>query len=59
MYDLGGKLLNTFNTTAACAEFFCKDAGYINHNLKYSKKIRLDGEWYHISRFNEKIKETI
>lgn len=51
MYDLDGNLVQYFNTTQDCANYFDKiDRDYINHNLKYCKKIRKDGKWYIISR---------
>lgn len=53
LYDLNKNMLNRFATTYECACFFGKDAIYINHNLKYCKKIRRDGEWYLISRLDK------
>ena len=50
VYDLEGKLVKEFETTAECAEFFDKEREYINHHLKYYKKIRKDEKWYKMSR---------
>lgn len=50
MYDLEGNLIKYFKSTLECAEYFDKDREYINHSLKYYKKIRKDGKWYKIGR---------
>ena len=50
MYGVDGNLLKEFETTRDCAEYFEKDREYINHNLKYYKKIRKDNVWYKLSR---------
>lgn len=50
VYNVKGELLKEFETTKECAEYFEKDREYINHNLKYSKKIRKDGLWFVLSR---------
>ena len=40
LYDVNMNFIREFKTTYECAEFFDKDVGYINHNLKYYQKIR-------------------
>jgi len=50
VYDVKGELIKEFETTKDCAEYFEKEREYINHNLKYYRKIRKDGEWYILSR---------
>lgn len=55
LYDLNNNLLKEFSTTEECANYFGKEREYINHNLKYCKKIRKDGEWFVIRR--EKIEK--
>ena len=50
MYDLNYNFICKFDTTADCAIFFDYEREYINHNLKYCKKIRKNGKWYIISR---------
>jgi hypothetical protein len=50
VYGMDGKLEYEFETTQDCADFFEKDKDYINHNVKYCKKIRRDGVWYSLSR---------
>ena len=50
MYDTEGNFIRKFETTEECADYFDKERDYINHNLKYCKKIRKDGRWYVISR---------
>lgn len=55
LYDLDGVLLKEFSTTEECADYFDKDREYINHNLKYCKKIRKNGKWFVIRR--EKIEK--
>lgn len=54
MYDTEGNFLRKFETTSECAEYFEKDREYINHSLKYCRKIRKDGKWYVIRRDYEK-----
>lgn len=53
VYDMDGKLVKEFETTIDCADYFEKEREYINHNLKYCKKIRKDGKWYKISRIKK------
>ena len=53
LYDLKGNLLLEFESTNDCAKYFEKDCEYINHNLKYCKKIRKNGKWFIISRRKE------
>lgn len=50
LYDLNYKFIEKFETTGECAVFFGYDREYINHSLKYYKKIRKNGKWYIISR---------
>ena len=50
MYDTDNNFIRKFETTQECAEFFNKERAYINHSLKYRKKIRKDGKWYVIKR---------
>lgn len=51
MFDLDGKFIKKFNTTKECAEYFNVEPEYINHNLKYCKKIRYQNyKWFIISR---------
>ena len=50
IYDLEGNLVKEFETTSECAEYFNKEKDYINHNLKYYKKIRKDNIWYVLKR---------
>lgn len=50
VYDMDGNLVMSFETTKECAEYFDKDRDYINHNIKYYKKIRKDDKWYKLSR---------
>lgn len=50
LYSLDGKFIREFATTEECGDYFDKDKEYINHNLKYYKKIRKDGVWYLIKR---------
>ena len=57
LYDLDGVLLKEFETTEECGEYFEKDREYINHNLKYCKKIRKNGKWFVIRR--EKIEKWV
>ena len=57
LYDVNMNFIKEFKTTYECAEFFDKDVGYINHNLKYYQKIRKDGVWYIIKRDFEKEKK--
>jgi hypothetical protein len=53
LFDIEGNFLKKFETTNECGEYFGKDREYINHNLKYCKKIRKDCKWYVIRRKNE------
>ncbi len=53
MYDLDGNFIKEFETTALCADFFEKEADYINHSLKYYKKIRKDNQWFVIKRVKD------
>ena len=55
LYDLDKNFICKFETTSDCGDFFNYDREYINHNLKYCKKIRKNGKWYIISR--EEIKK--
>lgn len=55
LYNLDYSLICKFETTEECAVFFGCERQYINHNLKYCKKIRKNGEWFIISR--EEIKK--
>jgi len=55
MYDMEGKLIETFNTTGECAEYIGCEPMYIYHNLKYCKRIRCDNRWYTISRELKKV----
>ena len=57
LYDVNMNFIREFKTTYECAEFFDKDVGYINHNLKYYQKIRKDRTWYIIKRDFEKEKK--
>lgn len=57
MYDLEGNLIKCFTSTLECALYFDKDREYINHNIKYYKKIRKDGKWYKIRRMMSNEKE--
>lgn len=50
LYDLEGNMIHRFSKTSECADFFNYSNEYINHNLKYSDKIRKDNKWYRISR---------
>lgn len=50
MYDLGNNLIQVFDTTNECANFFGCDNMYINHNLKYCSKKRKDDKWYVLKR---------
>ena len=50
MYDTEGNFIRKFDTTSDCADYFYKDREYINHSLKYYKRIRKDGKWYVIRR---------
>ena len=51
MFDLEGNFIKKFETTLECAMYFDVDPLYINHNLKYCKKIRYKKyKWYKISR---------
>lgn len=50
LYDINMNLIKKFETTKECAEFFEKNAEYINHSLIYNSKIRKGDEWYIISR---------
>ena len=53
MYDLEGNLIKEFESTRLCADYFEKEAEYINHSLKYYKKIRKDDKWYIIKRIKD------
>lgn len=50
LYDADMNFIKKFETTQECADFFEKEMDYINHNLKYCKKIRKDDKWYVIKR---------
>ena len=50
LYDLNMNLIKKFDSTHECADFFEKEREYINHNLKYCKKIRKDDKWFIIKR---------
>lgn len=50
LYDADMNFIRMFETTHECADFFDKDRDYINHNLKYCKKIRKDDKWFVIKR---------
>ena len=53
LYDTEGNFIKKFETTEECGEYFEKDREYINHSLKYYKRIRKDDKWYVIRRNNE------
>ena len=55
LYDTNYNFICKFDTTRDCAEWFDKDREYINHSLKYCKKIKKNYKWYIISR--EEIKK--
>lgn len=55
LHRVDGTFIEKFNTTRDCADYFNKDREYINHNLKYCKKIRKNGKWFVIRR--EKIEK--
>lgn len=51
MFDMDGNFLRKFENTLECAIYFNVEPEYINHNLKYCKKIRYKRyKWYKISR---------
>jgi len=50
VYDVDGNLVKEFKTTKECAEYFDKERDYINHNLKYYKKIRQNDVWFILKR---------
>lgn len=52
LYDLDYNLIEKFETTRKCAEYFEYEKDYINYNLNYCKKIRLkrENKWFIISR---------
>ncbi len=50
LYDANMNFIMKFETTSECAEYFGKETDYINHNLKYCKKIRKDDKWFIIKR---------
>lgn len=54
LYDIDGNFITKFPTTRDCGDYFDYTREYINHNLKYRKKIRKDGKWYIISREEKK-----
>ena len=53
LYNLNKELINVFESTKECANYFNYDTSYIYHNLKYCKKIRHKEtkQWYTIKRF--------
>lgn len=53
MYDMNNVLVREFESTKECAKFFGTTREYINHNLKYCKKKRLDGVWYYLRRVKD------
>lgn len=50
MYDMWGDLFMEFKTTKECAEYCEKEPEYINYNIKYCNKIRVDGIWFKLRR---------
>lgn len=50
LYDLDGNLLKRFDTTDDFSIYCGYDRMYIYHNLKYCKRIRINGKWYIITR---------
>lgn len=50
LYDENKNFIMKFETTDECADYFGKDREYINHSLKYYKRIRKDGKWFIIKR---------
>ena len=50
LYDVNMNFIRKFETTHECADFFWVEKDYINHSLKYRKKIRKEGEWFIIKR---------
>ena len=52
LYDINKELIQVFEDTEDCANYFNYDRQYIYHNLKYCKKIwhKEKRKWYIIKR---------
>ena len=50
LYDMKMNFLKKFDTTDDFVEYSGYDRMYIYHNLKYCKKIKINGGWYIIKR---------
>lgn len=60
LFTLEGHLIKIFDTTLECANYFGYTTDYINHNLKYCKRIKKEGKYYVITRLNDsKMKDLL